>query len=81
MYAQSRRRVTGKKTNFSRDAQPYIFSNLKLESFELGKVPKTCIRGAGRFFTYTPPPQKKNKKQFINKNNFHCQQSPTQIKL
>ena len=59
MYAQSRRRVTGKKTNFSRDAQPYIFSNLKLESFELGKVPKTCIRG-GRFFTYTPP-QKKQK--------------------
>ena len=35
MYAQERRRVTGRKTNFTRDAQPYIFSNLPLESFEL----------------------------------------------
>ena len=42
MYAQGRRRVRSKKTNFSRDFQPYIFSNLKLESFELGKMPKTC---------------------------------------
>ena len=56
MYAQNRRRVTGKKTNFSRDAQPYIFSNLKLESFELGKVPKTFIWGGD--FSLTPPPKK-----------------------
>ena len=61
MYAQNRRRVTGKKTNFTRDAQPYIFSNLKLESFELGKVPKTSIRGGGDF-SLTPPPQKKKQK-------------------
>ena len=37
MYAQERRKVTGKKSNFSRDTQPYIFSNLPFESFELGQ--------------------------------------------
>ena len=76
MYAQSRRRVTGKKTNFSRDAQPYIFSNLKLESFELGKVPKTCIRVAGRFFTYTPPPKKKTKNNLSTKTIFIVNNPP-----
>lgn len=35
MYSNEPRRVTGKKTNFSRDSQPYFFSNLPMESFEL----------------------------------------------
>ena len=35
MYSRARRRVSGPKTNFSRTTQPYIFSNLPFESFEL----------------------------------------------
>ena len=35
MYASEPRKLHGRKNNYKRDAQPYIFSNLPFESFEL----------------------------------------------